>query len=113
MPLNENNILHITDLHFGDNRQTESGEIITKLFEHLKTEFKDTNDFQAWKPDWIAVSGDIAFDGEKTSNYSEAAKFFVELGEVLNVGRERFIFCPGNHDVIQENIYNNYFKLIL
>lgn len=93
------NILHLSDLHFGIEKNEKIKEgIITKREQTLKPlliKLKSLNKY--WKPDIIAVSGDIGYTGKK-NEYETAFKWFEKLLESLNLEPNRLIFCAGNHD---------------
>lgn len=102
---NTYNILHFTDLHFGDNRQPGSIDILESLHSFLET-FKKEKEYAKWKPKYVVVSGDIAFDATKEDHYKQASTFFCSISKSLDIPKTSFLFCPGNHDAHQETIYN-------
>jgi hypothetical protein len=53
------------------------------------------------QPDFIAVTGDIAYSGQ-ASEYALAAKLFDILLERLRITRDRLLIVPGNHDIDRE-----------
>jgi len=107
----EVNILHLSDLHFGkeyiktipqsdlDKRDTT----LKKLIENLKTISEENKD---WKPDIIAISGDIGYAGKK-EDYLLAKKWLINLLSELNLEGKNLIMSPGNHDRYVEDIMNN------
>lgn len=71
------NILHLSDIHFQkkedeENRAYREG-VQTKLLEVVKTHLK-----QHKNPDFVVVTGDIAFSGKK-QQYDQAWDFFKSL----------------------------------
>ena len=89
-------ILHISDLHFGEKSRFKDyidENICDKLGVRLATPV-----LEHFKPDLVAVTGDIAHTGGE-KDYQCALKFFNSLSENLGLDRDRFVFCPGNHDV--------------
>lgn len=97
------NILHITDLHFS--RDISEEEIIKKwdrIKEKLAGTLSDT------KTDAIAVTGDITSHGD-ISEFRQAKKYLFELSQLLSVKREKFFFCPGNHDADTEMSGSSFF----
>lgn len=97
--MNELNILHLSDLHFGIELFSDIKEdVIEKRIEILnKLNEKLSNLKQNWRPDIIAISGDIGFSGEK-ENYDDAWNWINELLKNLNLNTDKLILCPGNHD---------------
>ncbi len=92
------NILHLSDLHFGmegdvaptavAQRQNALASLV-KLLTALERD---------WRPVIIAVTGDIAWRGA-ASEYAKAAVFLAGLATALELPRERFVLCTGNHDL--------------
>jgi len=107
----EVNILHLSDLHFGientmiipqaelDKRDTT----LKKLTENLK---QISEEYKEWKPDIIAITGDIGYAGKK-EDYALAKKWVSKLLSELNLENKNLIICPGNHDRNIEDIMNN------
>lgn len=104
-------ILHISDLHFGiaDEKNLSvryiagrQEEMIDSLINTISAIAKESPE---WKPDIIAVSGDIAWTGKPEEYDLYIKKFVNPICEVLNIGRDRIITCPGNHDIIRDNVY--------
>ena len=102
-------ILHISDLHFGIENDPNSQhkqvhlrqkEMFSSLIDTLKN--IDGN----WKPNVIAISGDIAWSGEE-EEYSLYKEHFVNpVNEVFGIDENHIITCPGNHDLIRNNAAN-------
>ena len=100
-------VLHISDLHFGiENDKSEATkhvrlrqrEMLSSLIKTIQ--FIVSND-PDWKPNVIAVSGDISWTGQ-ASEYQLYKKEFVEpLSLALNINEDRIITCPGNHDIMR------------
>ncbi len=103
-------ILHLSDLHFGientmsipqaelDKRDTT----LKKLTENLK---QISEVCKEWKPDIIAITGDIGYAGKK-EDYTLAKKWISNLLFELNVENKNLIICPGNHDRNIKNVLN-------
>lgn len=93
-------ILHLSDIHFRKQttditfRQEVRGEMIQAIQKHL-AEYKV-------KLDVVAVTGDIAFSGEK-NEYKEAECFFKNLQKVLPE-KTQILMVPGNHDVNRDRV---------
>lgn len=104
----EVNILHLSDLHFGiEKDRTPTGvqrkfrqkELFKKLIDTLKDDATVPLD---WKPDVVVISGDIAWRGELEEYQAFEKEFLIPLKESLNLDRRRIITCPGNHDIIRD-----------
>lgn len=88
--------LHISDLHF--RADVVEGDQFSQLVacQALLTHFGELSSRPV--PQFVIVTGDIAFSGEPRQ-YEEARKFFDKLSRELSVPPEMFFFVPGNHDV--------------
>ena len=102
----EVNILHISDLHFGCGGErvelfnNQRKRLICSLVQKL-CEYYD--DFGSWKPDIVVVSGDLAYHGQ-SAEYSQYVKDFYEVVKNgFGIEDDCIIVCPGNHDVIRKN----------
>ena len=89
-------VLHISDLHFGEKcrfkEYIDKGEC-SKLGERLAVPVLEHG-----RPDIVAVTGDIAHTGAK-NEYQHALAFLTGLAQKLELAPNRFVLCPGNHDV--------------
>jgi len=91
------NILHLSDLHFGwegkdDQKIAERDLALSNIIKRINNLEDD------WKPTIVCITGDIGWDG-KTSNYKEATKFIGNILTINNLEKNRLVICPGNHDV--------------
>ena len=108
--MNQLVVLHISDLHFGiENDKSENTkyvrlrqkEMLTSLIETIKS---TVSKYPDWKPDIIAVSGDVSWTGQ-VEEYKLYKKEFAEpLSSALNIGIDRIITCPGNHDIMRSKV---------
>ena len=90
---NKMNIIHISDIHFGNTASTfVRSDIKMALINFLKT----INDNPV-----IVISGDVTYKGSK-NGFDEAKKFFNYVINFGNLNRSRILACPGNHDLITE-----------
>ncbi|MEM6792902.1 MAG: metallophosphoesterase, partial [Acidobacteriota bacterium] len=102
-------LLHLSDLHFGEHSRfqgEDSKELGERFYQGLLANYEA---FKAAPPDLVIVTGDFAEVG-KPAEFRLASQFLETLGGELGVVRERFVFCPGNHDIwrpacrsVQEN----------
>ena len=88
--------LHLSDLHFRDTEATslDRNVILAALLEDLRG-LKKRHDLS---PDFILISGDIAYSGIR-EEYEIAEMFFDNLLEVTKLSKERLLVVPGNHDI--------------
>src|SRR5260370_13399645 len=82
-------ILHLSDLHFN---LTDSP---TALLGPLR---EDLSNFRDTKLAFVVVSGDFVDKGHADA-FPVAIQFLREVKDVTQVPFERFIMCPGNHDI--------------
>jgi hypothetical protein len=90
------NILHITDLHFGTDRSITERDERHLALEELIVTVQGLD--PSWAPSVVCVSGDLAFAG-RPSDYSQFGDWIKRLLSALNLGVERLVVCPGNHDI--------------
>ncbi|MEW6419609.1 MAG: metallophosphoesterase [Nitrospirota bacterium] len=92
-------ILHLSDLHFGeeadDNKYFTPQTALKTLWGWL------TNDLQ--KPllpiDLVLITGDIVKDGSSANSFGRALTSLNDLSTQLGIKHNRFFFVPGNHDI--------------
>lgn len=95
------NILHLSDLHFGmeptekipSTAVNQRNLTLKKLVDTLKSLDND------WKPQIVAISGDIGWKG-KTEDYDKAGEWLRDkLLPALELTTDDLVICPGNHDI--------------
>lgn len=84
-------ILHLSDLHFGDENETSAAKRKNTLDEMLQV-LKNLP--TEWKPQTIAISGDIGWSG-LGKDYGLAEKWIKELLTVLELSTEDIIPARG------------------
>ncbi|ARS40047.1 hypothetical protein CA265_10460 [Sphingobacteriaceae bacterium GW460-11-11-14-LB5] len=88
------NILHLTDFHFKTSLHNEFKQdaIVENIVNHIKK--------QNILIDYIFFTGDLVFSGTKSNDFTNAAEVLIDkLLSALNIPKDRFFICPGNHDV--------------
>lgn len=88
-------ILHLTDLHFGDEDAAKAAArqlVLDGMIEHIARLPKE------WRPNLVCLSGDIAWKG-RTEEYALAKVWLTKLLARLGIGFESVLVCAGNHDV--------------
>jgi len=93
-------ILHLSDVHFKREKdKTFRGDVVkNKMIDAIARHMNKDH----VEPDFVAITGDIAFSGQE-NEYDEAEAFFKTLKEVLQ-GKSVFLAVPGNHDVDRDKI---------
>lgn len=91
--------LHISDLQCHDSRASDTDVVLQALLRDIETRIK----WYSLRPDFIAVTGDIAFSG-KPAEYDLARHFFDDLLDAASLNKSRLFLIPGNHDVDREGI---------
>ncbi|NIM13175.1 MAG: NACHT domain-containing protein [Candidatus Aminicenantes bacterium] len=92
---NKVNILHLSDLHFGDESLTMAAKrknVLERMVEIIKKEDR------LWKPHLLVISGDIGWKGEK-DDYQHAKKWLIQILDALELTSKELIICAGNHDI--------------
>lgn len=101
-------VLHVSDLHFGiENDKNEKTKYVRLRQKEMINSLVNTiadivNTSPEWKPNIIAISGDIAWSGKKEEYQLYKDSFVKPLSEMLGISSKYIITCPGNHDIIRE-----------
>jgi len=98
------NLLHLSDLHFGydkdataEAQRSESLDLLVKEVGKLKAD---------WKPDILAISGDLTWQG-RASGYPKLAEWLREkLFPATGLTAADCVICPGNHDIDREAAFS-------
>ena len=88
--------LHLSDLHFRATTAYDEDIVLSALLQDLR-EGVDAGTDGGLCPDFIVVSGDVAFSG-KAQEYAMAREFFDELLRTTGLEKDRLFLVPGNHD---------------
>jgi 3',5'-cyclic AMP phosphodiesterase CpdA/CheY-like chemotaxis protein len=103
-------LLHMADLHFGRFHAFDR-DGLEKLFRRFASQIRQVGDI-----DIVLVSGDLASVGED-GEFDEARRFLRAVASHLDVGLERFVIVPGNHDITrfarQESRFSNYVDFLI
>jgi UDP-2,3-diacylglucosamine pyrophosphatase LpxH len=86
--------LHLSDLHFLASQTYDSNIVLKALLRDISERIRDDD----LRPDFIIVSGDIAFAG-RPEEYVLAQQFFDELLKTTTLPKNCLFLVPGNHDV--------------
>ena len=90
-------ILHLSDLHFGyepasdpvSTAQAQRSNTLNALLDALNR--LDS----AWKPDMVAITGDIGWKGVE-ADYALAEEWLSKLLKTLGLTPDKLIMCAGN-----------------
>lgn len=89
--------IHVSDLHFGHGRDAtedfDQQAVVAALLRDVKLVAAELG-----APDYVFVTGDIAFSAGK-EQYSATARWLDQLLGLLSLDRSRVLLVPGNHDV--------------
>lgn len=89
------NILFLSDLHF--TRSDASLAIV--LQECANAYIKKMEELDdMWKPQIVAIAGDIGYRGAEDDYQFFTDAFFTSLLETLKINPDHVVACPGNHD---------------
>ena len=98
--------LHLSDLHFrlppaysGDLLPYDANVVLRALQDDTAQRIQE----DGLHPDFIAVTGDIAFSG-KAKEYDLARVFLDDLLKTTGLSKGRLFLVPGNHDVDRKQI---------
>ena len=95
-------IVHLSDLHFGQHsrfKDRDPAALGAQLQQTLVSTLKAR--FNVEKPDIVIATGDFTQQA-LVDEFDQARRFFESLQEKLGIGRSRFVFVPGNHDLSWE-----------
>ena len=88
--------IHLSDFHFSKEEHKKWDEQI--VLKDLLEDITDRIAFDDLRPDFILVSGDVAFSGS-LEEYRSAGLFFDELLKITGLEKKDLVIVPGNHDV--------------
>jgi 3',5'-cyclic AMP phosphodiesterase CpdA len=93
--------LHLSDLHFRADKLHRWNEdvVLHALLDDVAQRIKQDD----LRPDFVVVTGDVAFSG-KPAEYNLARTFFDDLLQTTSLGTDRLFLVPGNHDVDRKRI---------
>lgn len=91
--------LHLSDFHFHASQAYNTNIVLQELLKDVSERIKH----DTLSPDFIIVTGDIAFSG-KQEEYALATQFFDDLLKTTNLPREMLFLVPGNHDIDRQQI---------
>jgi len=86
--------LQISDLHLRGSRAYDANVVLKALLRDVGERIKEDE----LRPDFVAVTGDLAFSG-KPAEYELVRRFLDELLRVTGLDKGRLFLVPGNHDV--------------
>jgi predicted MPP superfamily phosphohydrolase len=89
------NILHLSDLHFTHGSEAYNQRVVLSA---LKEDLRQTSE-DTLKPDLVIISGDLVYAADEKDVYLYLVEFLEELAAITRCSLQRFIVCPGNHDV--------------
>lgn len=94
-------ILHLSDLHFGNPEAHLRRREIDAAFDALLSQLNGPNSL-------VVISGDITFKGQQ-KGYDEAKDVIVSAINRRKISKTSVLVCPGNHDVVEERASLPYF----
>lgn len=92
-------MMHLSDLHYTLNSWNQN--IVIKSF------LQDLENYivpEKIQPDFVLFTGDIVYSGKKEEFECFRINFLSKISAILELPLDRFIFCPGNHDVDRSSI---------
>ena len=97
-------LLHLSDLHFGQGTAGAKYDQLT-VVNKILADAKEMAD-QIGPPDFILITGDIAFSAQK-EEYQQAREWIGKLLKKLGLDESKVLVVPGNHDVDRDKIQND------
>ena len=105
-PMSKLRFIHLSDIHFS-NRIARIG---FDPDEYIRNELRLDVEAQCGRlgaADAVLVSGDVAFAG-KRNEFESGAVWLDAICDAAGCGRDAVHLCPGNHDVDQQVIRDNF-----
>lgn len=97
-------IIHISDLHYSASNDYNISIVIDALCNKI-SKIRQTSA----SPDFIVFSGDLVQSADDVNvYYSFYEKVIEKISLASGCDVDRFIFCPGNHDVNRADVEKNY-----
>ena len=87
------NWLHISDFHLRESESWSQDSVLSAMLRDVKCRCD-----AGLKMDFVLVTGDLTFSGEK-SQYDLVEAFFLDLAGTIGLPCSRIFCVPGNHDV--------------
>ena len=97
-------ILHLSDIHFGSEHAFQEKLQVEDLMSLVLREITAKE-----KIDLVVVSGDLTSRGTE-QEFEHAADFLSSIARTLQLGPERFVIVPGNHDIYRSEEPNRRFS---
>lgn len=98
----QHTILHLSDCQYGAHHRFGSDTPADTLLERLKEDLDLLKAEKSLRPDLIFFTGDLAEWGRQ-SEFSAAFGMLSALAEHLDLGRNRILVIPGNHDINRDH----------
>lgn len=89
--------IQLSDLHFGQGQSAGSKLDKALVLERLLDDIGHVRD-QLGRPDYVFVTGDIAYSGKRIE-FEAAGNWFARLTGLLEIELDQVFLVPGNHDV--------------
>ncbi len=93
-------LLNISDIHYGSEPSENEGLVISAFLKDVEEQVKKLE----YDDIYVIIGGDFVFAASEES-YSGFDKDIIQrLMNILHIGRDHFIFVPGNHDLNRDFI---------
>lgn len=96
------NILHLTDLHFSIE---DDSERVAAQWDEMITRARSYH--EKYPLNAIAVTGDITNHGRE-EEYAQAGEYLLKLMQAFRMSRNQLWLCPGNHDADSEEAHSSF-----
>ena len=100
----EINIVHLSDIHYQENWQEDQGLVLNEFFKDLTKQISQLEKSKTF----FAFSGDLVQKGSDNNLFSSFYNFFDSKLSEIGIDKTHRICVPGNHDISQDSIKNNY-----
>jgi len=98
--MNQYRILHLSDLHLKDTASNDQKIVTDALMTFLRSRVEE-----GLRPDLVIFSGDLVNAGASNTPFRQAIdKFIRPMLQSVGVSADKFIVCPGNHDIDRNHV---------
>jgi 3',5'-cyclic AMP phosphodiesterase CpdA len=99
------NLLHMSDFHYSSKNDADGVKSIRGNNKRILGEFIDFfRNKNVIKPNIIAITGDIANEGNIEEYMAFHENFLSPFLEIVELTPTDVIFCPGNHDIMRDEL---------
>lgn len=97
-------IVHISDIHYRKEEPEGALSIINAFIDDLKVQKDTLSDYNLF----LAITGDIVFEGKDNHSYSSMDREFHQKLNDIGITKDFRMIVPGNHDIDRVSVKKNF-----